>query len=120
MAISAVARSRIERPRSSATPHSVTTLSTVFFSVVTTSPAASCGTIFEIVAVPWRRVQHDEALSARRVHRAAGEVGLPAARGVVGAVDGLRRALAEQVDGDSVALIDTKPASWAMTRGSFT
>jgi hypothetical protein len=39
IAISALARSRIDRPRSSATPYSVTTLSTVFFSVVTTSPA---------------------------------------------------------------------------------
>ena len=33
------------RPRSSATPNSVTTLSTVFFIVVTTSPGLSCGTI---------------------------------------------------------------------------
>ena len=48
MAISAVARSRMERPRSSATPHSVTTLSTVFLIVVTTSPAARVGAILEM------------------------------------------------------------------------
>jgi len=48
MAIRFRVRSRIERPRSSATPHSVTTLSTVFFGVVTTSPAASWGTIRDI------------------------------------------------------------------------
>ena len=38
MAISRSARCASVAPRSSATPHSVTTLSTVFFSVVTTEP----------------------------------------------------------------------------------
>ena len=42
IAMSARARSASERPRSSAMPHSVTTWSTVFFSVVTTDPSVSC------------------------------------------------------------------------------
>src|SRR3954471_15143042 len=46
--MSALARSRIERPRNSAIPHSMATLSTVFFNVVTTSPAASWPTIFDV------------------------------------------------------------------------
>ncbi len=55
MAIIAAARWRIERPRNWATPNSVTTLSTVFFSVVTTSPGASWATTLEIPApvVEW-------------------------------------------------------------------
>ena len=47
MDISAAARSRMLRPRSSATPHSVTTLSTVFFSVVTTVPGLKPETILD-------------------------------------------------------------------------
>ena len=41
MAMSDRARSASGRPRSSAMPHSVTTWSTVFFSVVTTEPSVS-------------------------------------------------------------------------------
>ena len=95
-AIRARVRSRIERPRSSATPHSVTILSTVFFGVVTTSPAASCGTIR--TRPTGGRVQHDEALAAVGVHGAAGEVVLAARRRVVRPADRLRCALPEEVD----------------------
>ena len=45
-------------------------------------------------------VQHDEPLTADRVHRAAGKVGLPAARRVVRPCDGFGRALPDEIDGD--------------------
>ena len=78
MATRAWARWRIVRPRSSATPCSVTTLSTVFFSVVTTDPSRSRGTILLIVPCAAVERQHEEALAAVGVHRPAGEVGLAA------------------------------------------
>src|SRR6476660_9652504 len=46
-AISARVRSRSVFPRISATPYSVTTLSTVFFDVVTTDPGVRVGRIFD-------------------------------------------------------------------------
>ena len=46
----AITTTWIDRPRSDATPHSVTTWSTVFLSVVTTSPALSWDTTFEMVS----------------------------------------------------------------------
>ena len=46
------------------------------------------------------RAEHHEALAASRVHRPPGEVRLPAARRVVLTVDGLRGALAHEVDRD--------------------
>ena len=48
MLISASARCRSVLPRISATPYSVTILSTVFFDVVTTDPGVSVGRILEI------------------------------------------------------------------------
>ena len=52
MSISASARWRMERPRSSATPYSVTTLSTRFLWDVTTAPGLRVAWILEIVP-PW-------------------------------------------------------------------
>ena len=75
IAISARARSASERPRRCATPHSVATWSTVFFSVVTTEPSVRLARI-RLPSLRGRRAQHDERLAALGVHRAAGEVGL--------------------------------------------
>ena len=84
-------------PRSSATPCSVTTLSTVFFRVVTTEPSLRRGTMRDRPAGSRRR-QHEEALSAVGVHRAPSEVRLPAGAGPVLPGDRLRCGLTEQVD----------------------
>jgi hypothetical protein len=94
-------------------------LSTVFLMVVTTSPAASVGLNLEMwpsSVVEWRTTK---PWPPGGVHGPCGEVGLAAAGGVVVAGDRLGGALTEEV-AVRVALIDTKPGSDEMTRGSST
>ena len=85
-------------PRISATPNSVTMLSTVFLDVVTTDPGVSVGRILDMVPPRAVDVEHDEALPALGVHGPAGEVVLSAAGGVILPAHGLGGALPVEVD----------------------
>ena len=114
------ARSSIVRPRRAAIPYSVTTLSTVFFIVVTARRGSSWATMREHVLVAGGGVQHDEALAVLAEHRAAGEVGLAAAAASSSVPPIISELHWPNRSTSIVALIDTKCGSRPMTRGSFT
>ena len=113
MSMRALVRSPMVRPRSSATPYSVTTLSTVFLSVVTAAPGDRRGTMREndlSLVVEWTRRIPDPRGSAWRLWRSPPFT----AAGRVATVDDLRVGLARKST-SRVELIDTNFGSRPIT-----
>lgn len=96
--IKCLVRSAIELPRSSATPYSVTTLSTMFLNVVTAAPRCNCGTIRDTLSSAVVECRTMKAWPLLGHHGAAREVRLASGGGPVLAAQRFGGTLPEEVN----------------------